>query len=116
MEYTHWSQIRPDHPNTPLETRPVHCPDDVTRLITMSTWFWDVLDMLYSEAFFLKQTEFLEEPFRFAEERSDDANLTVTLEQEITYWTERNYKIYQDVWRQGGETPQTVLGFRSAKK
>lgn len=38
--------LRHDHPDVSLETRSLLCADRVTRLVSMSPWYWETLDEL----------------------------------------------------------------------
>ena len=37
---------RSQHPDVELETRPLHCADGLTRVVSLSLWFWEKLDLL----------------------------------------------------------------------
>ena len=37
---------RTQYPQTDFQTRPLKCADGITRMVLLTTWYWDKLDLL----------------------------------------------------------------------
>lgn len=109
MEYTYWSDMRRHYPHAGLESRVMHCPDGVSRVITATHWTWDAMD-LFTEKL-MPEKEIVETCFEQALKGHKKAGLdiTVAFEQYFAYFISEVFKSYCHVY---GDDRRLVLGIR----